>query len=105
MIGGRRLFPSNMQPYLFSKRQLTAIALMLDGEEQNAGLSDNKKRMRVHKFKNTTTWSQIANDFWDLWKFPNCIGAIDGKHVMIQAVPNSPSKFCCCSVGVGRCSL
>jgi hypothetical protein len=38
-------------------------------------------------------WSQIVNDFWDLWNFPNCIGAIDGKHVKVQASTNSGSKF------------
>jgi hypothetical protein len=48
-----RLFPSNMQTHLFSKRQLAATALMLDEGEKNAALSDKKKRMWVHKFKNT----------------------------------------------------
>jgi hypothetical protein len=52
MIGGLRLFPSNMQPQSFSKGQLTAITLMLDEGEKNAALSDKKKRMWVHKFKN-----------------------------------------------------
>jgi hypothetical protein len=42
VIGGLRLFPSNMQPLPFSKSQLTAIALMLDKEEKNAALSDKK---------------------------------------------------------------
>jgi hypothetical protein len=49
MIGGLRLFPSNMKPHSFSKRQFAAIALMLDEEEKNAALSDKKKRMWVHK--------------------------------------------------------
>jgi len=34
-----------MQPHSFSKRQLAAIALMLDEEEKNAALSHIKKRM------------------------------------------------------------
>lgn len=29
-------------------------------------------------------WRSIAEDFEDIWDFPHCIGAIDGKHVTIQ---------------------
>jgi hypothetical protein len=38
-----------MQSHSFSKKQLSAIALVLDDEEINATLSDKKKHMWVHK--------------------------------------------------------
>jgi hypothetical protein len=38
-----------MQPHSFCKRQLAAIALMLDEEQKIAALSDKKKRLWVHK--------------------------------------------------------
>ena len=34
-------------------------------------------------------WKSIAAEFYERWNFPNCIGAIDGKHVMIQCPFNS----------------
>ncbi|KAJ8939215.1 hypothetical protein NQ314_011205 [Rhamnusium bicolor] len=34
-------------------------------------------------------WKSVANDFHNLWHFLNCIGALDGKHVVMQAIPNS----------------
>jgi len=38
-----------MHPHSFSKRQLAAIALMLNEEEKNTSLSDKKKHMWFHK--------------------------------------------------------
>lgn len=29
-------------------------------------------------------WKSIADGFEMKWNFPNCIGAIDGKHIRIQ---------------------
>ncbi len=41
----------------------------------------------------TDGWTSIAEDFDRFWDFPNCIGAIDGKHIRIQAPANSGSDF------------
>ena len=38
-------------------------------------------------------WRDITQKFEHRWNFPNCIGAIDGKHVVIQAPANSGSLY------------
>lgn len=36
---------------------------------------------------------RYARDFQNKWNMPNCIGAIDGKHIVIQSPYNSGSNF------------
>lgn len=38
-------------------------------------------------------WRNIASGFRDIWNLPNCIGAIDGKHVRFTAPNNSGSLY------------
>ena len=37
-------------------------------------------------------WKSIADEFYERWNFPNCIGAIDGRHVMIPC-PSTQAHF------------
>ncbi|KAG7467890.1 hypothetical protein MATL_G00137030 [Megalops atlanticus] len=41
----------------------------------------------------TEDWRSIATGFLHRWNFPNCLGSIDGKHVVIRAPDNSGSLF------------
>lgn len=38
-------------------------------------------------------WIHLAKRFNERWQFPNCIGALDGKHVYIQAPSHTGSDF------------
>ena len=38
-------------------------------------------------------WKTIANGFNNTCNFPNCVGAIDGKHIAIKKPPKSGSLF------------
>ena len=38
-------------------------------------------------------WKRIADEFWNLWNFPMCCGAIDGKHLVMQCPPGAGSAF------------
>ena len=31
-------------------------------------------------------WKNIGEEFMELWNFPHCIGAIDGKHINAQSI-------------------
>lgn len=41
----------------------------------------------------TEAWYAIAKGFEEKWQFPHCCGAIDGKHIVIQAPANSGTLY------------
>lgn len=38
-------------------------------------------------------WKEIARRFEELWNYPNCCGAIDGKHVRLECPVNAGSAY------------
>ena len=40
----------------------------------------------------TNDWKNIAKEFNEEWNFPHCLGAIDGKHIMIECPENGGPK-------------
>lgn len=37
-------------------------------------------------------WLEISEKFYERWNFPNMIGAVDGKHIMLEQPANSGSR-------------
>ena len=42
---------------------------------------------------NQEKWLKVSDDYEKIWNFSNCVGVIDGKHVVIQAPCNAGSTF------------
>jgi hypothetical protein len=38
-------------------------------------------------------WREVSQRYQELWNLPNCMGAIDGKHIRVKCPPNSGSYF------------
>ncbi|CAK1592268.1 unnamed protein product [Parnassius mnemosyne] len=38
-------------------------------------------------------WEEISSEFQNCWDLPHVVGAMDGKHIMLQAPFNSGSEF------------
>ena len=51
------------------------------------------KRKYLSFPNDTDEWKAIAENFKRLWHMPNCLGAVDGKHMRVKANPNLGSKF------------
>ena len=43
--------------------------------------------------QSSNRWKRIADDFEELWGFPHCLGAGDGKHVIIDCPKKSGSTY------------
>lgn len=39
------------------------------------------------------TFRKIAEEYFNVWNFPNCLGAIDGKHIRINCPAHSGTMY------------
>lgn len=39
------------------------------------------------------SFTSTAQDFYEIWDFPHCLGALDGKHIRVKCPANSGSMF------------
>ncbi|XP_071653486.1 putative nuclease HARBI1 [Temnothorax longispinosus] len=51
------------------------------------------KSVFVNLPANEAEWREVSAGFWEEWQFPHCVGAIDGKHVQVQAPQASQSVY------------
>ena len=78
-----------MAPHRFDKPRLPV--LMRATTELHATININLLPFQVPSTQ--AQWTTIAQEFMERWNFPNCIGALDGKHIAIQAPAHSGSVF------------
>ena len=52
-----------------------------------------KERNYLYVPSEKQEWKTIAKEFENLWNFPHAIGAIDGKHIVMQAPHNGGSEY------------
>jgi len=86
---------------MFDTLPLTISTIVSDFWQQETASTHSALLTAVYKPKplflkapsTVEEWKNVASEFWELWQFPNCIGASDGKHIQITAPQASGSEF------------
>ncbi|XP_036139143.1 protein ANTAGONIST OF LIKE HETEROCHROMATIN PROTEIN 1-like [Monomorium pharaonis] len=70
---------------------LTTVSNIID-ETCNA-IWNNLQKQVLPSSLTKEDWLNIEHDFEELWNFKHCVGAIDGKHILIQCPNNSGLSY------------
>lgn len=74
--------------FRISKRAISYIV-----QEVCSAISKNLMSVYLSVPKTEEEWMRIADEFNERWNFPNAIGAIDGKHIILQRPFGGGSHF------------
>ncbi|XP_029659443.1 protein ANTAGONIST OF LIKE HETEROCHROMATIN PROTEIN 1-like [Formica exsecta] len=78
------------QSFLYRCGQSTVSQILA---ETTRALDSVLKIVFVKPPANEAEWREVAAGFWEEWQFPHCVGAIDEKHIQIQAPQTSESIY------------
>lgn len=73
---------------LYFARGITTISYIIAETTEAIWILLQNEYMAI---PSTEKWINLANRFYEIWNMPNCLGAMDGKHIRIQQLPNSGS--------------
>lgn len=62
-------------------------------QETTDGIWDALKEVYFKAPSTTKNWIDISKEFEQEWNFPNCLGAIDGKHIAMECPQNGGSAY------------
>ncbi|KAF9405655.1 hypothetical protein HW555_013703 [Spodoptera exigua] len=92
-------FTSLQYTFRISKQSMSCIV----PEVCEAIIKALKENIKLPKTE--SEWIQISNRFDELWNFPHCAGAMDGKHVILEAPTRNEYNYKFLDVGCqGRIS-
>lgn len=69
-----------MYSYRLSKQIISSII-----SETCSALYSVLKEIVFPKFEEPY-WKNNSDVFWEKWNYPNCLGALDGKHIIIEVM-------------------
>ena len=89
----RYLVTGNSHASLSSNYRIHPTTISRVIRETTAAIWDVLSPIYVKCPESEVEWKNIAKDFNRKWNFPHCLGAIDGKHIVMQAPARSGSSF------------